>query len=115
MPCLRGADRDSESKAGFGPDVRAGCSDRTGVCLGGMYRMALKQIDGHSIGLHDLVSGTDILQSLALASLLAGLAALAGFVCPVIPGWIISGILMFTLPLVVDERLKATDAIIDLI
>jgi len=82
-----------------------------GVFLGGMYRMALKQIDGHPIGLKDLVSGTDILPSLALAASLAGLAAFAGFVCLVIPGWTISGMLMFTLPLVVDARLKAVDAI----
>ena len=78
-----------------------------GTCLGGMYRMALKQLDGHSIDLKDLASGTDVLPSLALASLLAGLAAFAGSLFLVIPGWIISGILMFTLPLVVDARLKA--------
>jgi HEAT repeats len=82
-----------------------------GIFLGGMYRVALKQIDGHSTGLNDLVSGTDILPSLALASLLAGLAAFGGFLCLVIPGWMISGILMFTLPLVVDARLKAVDAL----
>ena len=82
-----------------------------GVFLGGMCRMALKQIDGHSIGLNDLVSGTDILPSLALAWLLAVLAGFAGFLCLVIPGWIISGILMFSLPLVVDARLKAVDAL----
>ncbi len=82
-----------------------------GVFLGGMCRMALKQIDGHSIRLNDLVSGTDILPSLALAWMLAVLAGFAGFLCLVIPGWIISGILMFSLPLVADRRLKAVDAL----
>ena len=31
MPRLRGTDRDPESESGFDPDVRADCSDRTGV------------------------------------------------------------------------------------
>jgi hypothetical protein len=82
-----------------------------GIGLGGMYRLALKQIDGHSIGINDLVSGTDVLPNLALASLLAAQGALAGFVCLVIPGWIVSGIIMFTLPLVVDARKKLVEAI----
>jgi HEAT repeat protein len=83
----------------------------SGVFIGGMYRMALHQVDGDSMGLKDLLPGSDVVLTLALASLLATVAAYAGFMCLVIPGWIISGILMFTMPLVVDARLKAVDAL----
>jgi hypothetical protein len=82
----------------------------SGIFLGGMYSMALKQVDGRTIGVKDLVPSTDILPSLALASVLATLASLVGFLCLVIPGWIIWGLFLFTLPLVVDRRVKATDA-----
>ena len=82
----------------------------SGVFLGGMYAMALNQVDGRPIGVKDLIPGVDILPSLAVASVLASLATLVGFLCLVIPGWIIWGLFLFTLPLVVDHRLKATDA-----
>jgi HEAT repeat protein len=83
----------------------------SGVFLGGMYGMALKQVDGNSIGVRDLFPGADVLPSLALASVLATLAILVGLLCMVIPGLIIWALLLFTLPLIVDRRIKAIDAI----
>jgi hypothetical protein len=82
----------------------------SGVLLGGMYAMALNQVDGRPLGVKDLMPRTEILPSLALASVLASLAMLVGFLCLVIPGWIIWALFLFTLPLVVDRGLKATDA-----
>ena len=48
---------------------------------------------------------------MALGAIAGGTGGFCGVFFLVIPGWIISGILMFTLPLVVDERFKAVDAI----
>jgi hypothetical protein len=81
-----------------------------GIFLGGMYRMALNQVDGRVIGVSDLIPGTDILPSLAVASVLATLATQVGLLCLVIPGLIIWGLFMFSLPLIVDHRIKAIDA-----
>jgi hypothetical protein len=82
-----------------------------GIFLGGLFGMALKQVDGRPIGVKDLMPDTDILPGLAIASVLASLATLVGLLCLVIPGWIIAGLFLFTLPLVVDRRLKAIDAL----
>lgn len=81
-----------------------------GFFLGGMIRMACKQVRGGRIGLGDLFGVVDCLPELALASVLISLATLAGFSCLVLPGFVVSGLLMLALPLVVDGRLGAVDA-----
>lgn len=82
-----------------------------GFFLGGMFRMACRQVRGLEIGVADLFSVVDVLPNLILGSLLYGLAIFAGFLCLVIPGLIASGVLMFTIPLIVDGGLSATDAV----
>jgi hypothetical protein len=82
-----------------------------GVFLGGLYGMALNQIDGQPIRLKDVFPSTEVLPRLVLVSFLIGLATSAGYFCLVIPGLIISGLLMLALPLVVDARLTAGDAL----
>jgi hypothetical protein len=81
-----------------------------GIFMGGMYGMAINQIDGRSMSVKILMPSTAVLPSLALASILASLATMLGFLCLVIPGWIVWGLFLFTLPLVVDRQLKATDS-----
>jgi hypothetical protein len=41
-----------------------------GLLLGGMFRMALNQVDGEPVAVKDLVPGVEVLPGLALASLL---------------------------------------------
>jgi hypothetical protein len=82
-----------------------------GILLGGMYRMALDQIDGRKIDLGAIFSITDVLPNLALASLLVWLATCLGMLCLVVPGWIVAGVLMFSTPMVVDGRLGAVAAL----
>jgi hypothetical protein len=82
-----------------------------GVFVGGMLRMACRQIRGQSFGVEDLFSVTDVLGELVLGSaLFAAALFVAGLFC-FVPALVAFGLLMFTLPLIVDGRLKATDAI----
>jgi hypothetical protein len=82
-----------------------------GFFLGGMFRMACRQVRGRAIGVADLFSVVDVLPNLILGALLYGLACMVGFLCLFIPGLIVAGVLMFTFPLVVDGGLGATEAI----
>lgn len=77
---------------------------------GGLFRMAVKQVRGEPIATGDLFSATDVLGSLIGASLLMGLAVAAGMALCVLPGLIIAGLLMFTIPLIVDQRVGALAA-----
>jgi hypothetical protein len=83
----------------------------TGFFLGGMFRMACRQARGESIDVGMLFSVTDVLPQLVVGSALYGLACAAGFLCLLIPGFIAAGVLMFTLPLIVDAGLPATEAL----
>lgn len=83
-----------------------------GFFVGGMFRMACRQVRGERIRVGDLFSVTDVLNELALGSILcAAIVAIVSFVCFVIPGLILHGLLMFTIPLIVDGRLRAIAAI----
>jgi hypothetical protein len=82
-----------------------------GLFLGGMFRMACWQIRGRAVGLETLFSVFDVLPQLVLGLILYGLATFLGFCALVLPGFIVSGVLMFTLPLIVDGGLEATDAL----
>jgi hypothetical protein len=78
--------------------------------LGGMFRMACRQIRGQHVGIETLFSVVDVLPQLILGSILYGLATFLGFFVLVVPGFIAAGVLMFTIPLIVDGGLPATDA-----
>jgi hypothetical protein len=82
-----------------------------GFFVGGMFRMACRQIRGERIRVGDLFSVVDVLNELAFGSILiASAVALASLFC-FLPGLILQGLFMFTLPLIVDGRLTATAAI----
>jgi hypothetical protein len=82
-----------------------------GIFLGGMFRMACQQIRGRVVGIETLFSVLDVFPQLILGSVLYGLATFLGFCFLVVPGFIVSGVLMFTLPLIADAGLPATDAL----
>jgi hypothetical protein len=83
-----------------------------GFFLGGMFRMACRQVRGGRAEVGDLFSVTDVLPQLALGSLLYALiCSAAAVVCLGLPGLIAAGVLMFSLPLIVDARLDAVEAL----
>jgi uncharacterized membrane protein len=79
--------------------------------LGGMFRIACRQVRGQTVGLETLFSVVDVLPQLLLGSFLYGLATFLGLCAFVLPMFVVSGVLMFTLPLIVDARLDATEAL----
>jgi hypothetical protein len=83
-----------------------------GFFLGGLVRMACLQLRGRPVAVGDLFSVTDVLGELAIGSGLFALALLvAGVIClPVLP-IVVAGLLMFTIPLIVDGRLRGVDAV----
>ena len=78
---------------------------------GGLYRMALKQVRGEAISISDLFSSGDVVAGLAVGQLLIALMLYAGVLALCIGAFIVAGLTMFVLPLIVDQRLGAVEAI----
>ena len=81
-----------------------------GFFLGGLIRMASRQVGGRAPRLADLFSVFDVGFEFLLAATLYGAATFVASMLCVIPGVIVSGLLMFTIPLVVVARQPATVA-----
>jgi len=79
--------------------------------LGGMYRMAINKLRNNPIAVSDLFNVGDVFPALLLGAFLVGLLCFIGFILCIIPGIIVGGMLMFTIPLIVDRRLGAIEAI----
>ena len=84
----------------------------SGFFLGGMVRMASRQIGGRAPRFEDLFSISDCWFDLLLVSLLIGVATSIGMALCVIPAFIVSGLCLLAIPLVAEGRLPATGAII---
>jgi hypothetical protein len=82
-----------------------------GFFLGGMIRMASHQVLGRAPRLGDMFSVVDVGFQLLAGSVFYGAATFLGGLLCVIPGFIVSGLLMFTMPLIVIARRPATDAV----
>ena len=79
--------------------------------MGGAYRTAFKQLRGETIRIGDLFSGKDLTGKMLITLLLYGLCAMGGFLLCVFPMYIVMGLLMFTIPLVVERGLSPVDAL----
>ena len=82
-----------------------------GFLYGGMFRIALLQVRGRPAQVSDMFSVGDVAAPLTIGSALAYLIFSVGFGCCVLPGLVAAGVLMFVVPLIVDGRLKAIEAI----
>jgi hypothetical protein len=80
--------------------------------LGGMIRMANNQLRGRIPRIENLFSVTDVWFDLILVALLNGVATVIGYMFFVIPGFIVSGLLMLAIPLVVEGGMPATGGLI---
>jgi uncharacterized membrane protein len=82
-----------------------------GFFVGGMFRMACRQVRGLAFGVDTLFSITDVLPNLILGSAFYALVVLAYSSCCILPGLVAAGLSMFAVPLIVDARMPAFDAI----
>jgi uncharacterized membrane protein len=82
-----------------------------GFLLGGLFRMACKQVRREPIGIGDLFSITDVFTELAIGLAIYACACTMLLAFGIIPGFILAGVWMFVVPLIVDARLTALDAI----
>lgn len=82
-----------------------------GLFIGGMFRMACRQLRGRPIAVTDLFGVLDVLGDLVLGAALFGLCLfIAGLFCG-FPAFIVAGVLMFTFPLIVDGQLNGVEAV----
>ena len=81
------------------------------VLLGGLFKMAVRQVRGELISAGDLFSTLDILPSLLGVTIVIGLAVCAGTILCVIPGLIVQGLLMLAEPLIVDQRIGVFESV----
>lgn len=72
--------------------------------MGGVYRMALKQIRREPISVGDVFSAGDVWLPLFLNGLLYGLAVTVGLVFCIVPGFLAAGLLMLAPLLIVDGK-----------
>lgn len=78
---------------------------------GGMVRMALRQLRGEVIAAGDVFKIGDVAGPLLLVGVLQGLAVQIGTAFCYIPGFILGGLFLLAIPLVVEKRLPAVEAL----
>ena len=86
-----------------------------GILLsGGLYRMAIRQMRGEDIAVADIFKVGDVFGSLLGSTFLIGLvvtaAAILGLILCGLPALVATALLMLTIPLIVDRRIGATEA-----
>ena len=79
--------------------------------MGGLYRTAFKQMRGETISIGDLFSGKDLTVNMLLTLFLVVLCTMVGALFCVFPAYIVGGLLMFSVPLVVEGKLSPMDAL----
>jgi uncharacterized membrane protein len=73
--------------------------------------MAIKQVRGQVISIGDVFDFGDVALQVIFASILTGIMLVIGFVLCFLPGFVVAGLVLFTLPLVVDKQMGAVEAI----
>jgi hypothetical protein len=77
----------------------------------GMARMAVRQVRGEQVQVGDLFSVTDVIGAVALGAVLYSLLTMIGFVLCILPGIILSGLLLLMPFLIADQRMDAAAAL----
>lgn len=78
---------------------------------GAIVQVALKQIRGEGASISALMEIGDVLGKLALLGAIQSvLSTIAGLLC-VLPAFVVGALLMFAVPLVIDQKLEPLDAI----
>ena len=80
------------------------------LLMGGAYRAAFKQLRGGRVEFRDLFSARDCYWRLLGAVFIQSLLVSVGMMLCVIPGFIVAGLLFFTMPLIVERNLGVFEA-----
>lgn len=81
------------------------------LMIANMFRMAIKALQGEKPNVNDMFKFGADAGNILVASLLISLGTMIGFSLCLIPGLIFGGLTMFTLPLIVDKKMGAVEAI----
>jgi len=82
----------------------------TALMQGGFLRMAIKQTRGEDIQISDLFGAGDRIGAIIVGQLLLSIASGLGALLCVIPGFIVAGRGMLTLPIAVDQNVGGNEA-----
>jgi len=82
-----------------------------GILYAGLFGIAIKQVRGEETSIGDLFGFTDVIGQTIIASIIVSVLMTIGFMLCLIPGIILAGLFMFTLPLVVDKKMNASEAV----
>jgi hypothetical protein len=77
------------------------------IGFAGMYSMALRQIQGQSIAIKDFFHTGSSLWSHIGAGFLVSIAVLIGSMACYIPGFMLGGLLLFTQPIIIHQKVGA--------
>lgn len=81
------------------------------ILMANMFRMAIKALSGERPNVNDMFKFDSDMSNIVTAALVLGLGTGIGLGLFIIPGLIFGGLTMFALPLVVDQKMPAMDAI----
>ena len=74
------------------------------IMIGGLVNAALKQVRGETISVADCFHMNGKFFTILLAAFLTGLCVFCGAILCIVPGLLMSGLLMATIPHIVDKR-----------
>jgi ribosomal protein L40E len=77
----------------------------------GLHRTAFKQLRGQPISVRDLFSGGDCFLPVAGAFVIINILTVLGFSLCILPAFIVTGMLHFAIPLIVERRMSIGEAI----
>jgi uncharacterized membrane protein len=80
------------------------------VMMSNMYRMAIIALSGTKPSVNEMFKFGGNIGNIFTAALLVAVSTAVASCFFYIPGWIVGGLLMFTMPLVVDRNMPAMDA-----
>jgi len=81
------------------------------IGIAGMYNMAVKQIQGEEISLREFFNFRGMFIQHLIAGIVISLAILIGSIACYLPAFILGGLLMFTQPIIVHQRIGAFAAL----
>jgi uncharacterized membrane protein len=82
-----------------------------GILYAGLFGIAIKQIRGEQTSIGDLFGFTDVIGQTIIATIIVSILTTIGLMFCIFPGIVLAGLFMLTLPLVVDKKMNASEAV----